>query len=159
MNQLQSIYNSPFKDSRSHPIHTCFPIIASNDKIFLMCFDTSWDSTERRLCRTLRHLPTRVPYNTMWKMTFCNSTQRALCWLLRHIPPWVPNRVHCIMSSFWLRNSRRRRELPTESQRLPSFAAVLYLVTLKFQLTVVLSVVVPYHKGPKGDSAMTIAII
>ena len=30
MHQLNSIYNSPFKDSRSHPIHTCFPIIASN---------------------------------------------------------------------------------------------------------------------------------
>ena len=32
MNQLNSIYNSPFKDSHSHPIHTCFPIIASNVK-------------------------------------------------------------------------------------------------------------------------------
>ena len=33
MNQLRyiSIYNSPFKESYSHPIHTCFPIIASND--------------------------------------------------------------------------------------------------------------------------------
>ena len=30
MNQLKSIYNSLFKDSHSHPIHTCFPIIASN---------------------------------------------------------------------------------------------------------------------------------
>ena len=31
MNQLKSIFNSPFKDSRSHPIHTYFPTIASND--------------------------------------------------------------------------------------------------------------------------------
>ena len=30
MHQLKSIYNSPFKDSYSHPIHTCFPMIASN---------------------------------------------------------------------------------------------------------------------------------
>ena len=30
MNQLKSIYNSPFKNSYSHPIHTCFPISASN---------------------------------------------------------------------------------------------------------------------------------
>ena len=30
MNKLKSIYNSPFKDSHSHPIHTCFPMIASN---------------------------------------------------------------------------------------------------------------------------------
>ena len=30
MNQLKSIYNSPFTDSHSHPIHTSFPIIASN---------------------------------------------------------------------------------------------------------------------------------
>ena len=30
MNQLKSIYNSPFKDSHSYPIHTCFPITASN---------------------------------------------------------------------------------------------------------------------------------
>ena len=29
-NQLKSIYNCPFKDSHSHPIHTCFSIIASN---------------------------------------------------------------------------------------------------------------------------------
>ena len=33
MNQLKSIYNSPFKDSHSHPIHTCFPIIDSNAPI------------------------------------------------------------------------------------------------------------------------------
>ena len=31
MNQLKSIYNSLFKDSHSHPIHTCFLIIVSND--------------------------------------------------------------------------------------------------------------------------------
>ena len=31
INKLKSIYNSPFKDSHSHPIHTCFPIIASNE--------------------------------------------------------------------------------------------------------------------------------
>ena len=31
MNQLKSIYNSPFKDLQSHPIHTCFPMIASNE--------------------------------------------------------------------------------------------------------------------------------
>ena len=31
MNQTKFIYNSPFKDSYSHPIHTCFPIIASNE--------------------------------------------------------------------------------------------------------------------------------
>ena len=30
MSQLKSIYNSPFKDSHSHPIQTCFPMIASN---------------------------------------------------------------------------------------------------------------------------------
>ena len=30
MNQLKSIYNIPFKDSHSHPVHICFPIIASN---------------------------------------------------------------------------------------------------------------------------------
>ena len=30
MNQLKSIYNSPLKDSHSHLIHTCFPMIASN---------------------------------------------------------------------------------------------------------------------------------
>ena len=30
MNKLKSIYNSPFKDSHSHPIQTCFPMIASN---------------------------------------------------------------------------------------------------------------------------------
>ena len=30
MNQLKSIYNSPFKDSRSHRSHTHFVMIASN---------------------------------------------------------------------------------------------------------------------------------
>ena len=30
MNQLKSIYNNPFKNSHSHPIHTCLAIIASN---------------------------------------------------------------------------------------------------------------------------------
>ena len=32
MAHLKSIYNSPFKDLHSHPIHTCFLIIASNGK-------------------------------------------------------------------------------------------------------------------------------
>ena len=33
MNQLKYIYNLfiLFKDSHSHPIYTCFPIIANND--------------------------------------------------------------------------------------------------------------------------------
>ena len=30
MNQLKSIYNSPFKDLHSQPNHTCFLIIAGN---------------------------------------------------------------------------------------------------------------------------------
>ena len=30
MHQLKSIYNSLFKDSHSHPLHTCFTMIASN---------------------------------------------------------------------------------------------------------------------------------
>ena len=30
MNQLKSSYNCPFKDSHSHPIHTCFTTTASN---------------------------------------------------------------------------------------------------------------------------------
>ena len=29
MNKLKSIHNSSFKDSLSHPIHPCFPIIPS----------------------------------------------------------------------------------------------------------------------------------
>ena len=28
-NELKSIYNSPFKDSHAHPIHTYFPTITS----------------------------------------------------------------------------------------------------------------------------------
>ena len=31
MRQSKSLYNSPFKDSYSHPIHTCFAMIASNE--------------------------------------------------------------------------------------------------------------------------------
>ena len=31
MHQLRFIYNSPFKDSHSHPVHTCFAMIASNE--------------------------------------------------------------------------------------------------------------------------------
>ena len=30
MHQLKFVYSSPFKDSHSHPIHTCFAMIASN---------------------------------------------------------------------------------------------------------------------------------
>ena len=33
MHQLKFIYNSPLKDSYSHLIHTCFPMIASNEMI------------------------------------------------------------------------------------------------------------------------------
>ena len=32
MNQLKPIYNSPLKNSHSHPVHTCFPIIAGNEQ-------------------------------------------------------------------------------------------------------------------------------
>ena len=31
MNQFKSVYNSPFKSSYSHPIHTCLETIASNE--------------------------------------------------------------------------------------------------------------------------------
>ena len=31
MNQLKSIYNSPFKNLHSHTIHTCLATIASNE--------------------------------------------------------------------------------------------------------------------------------
>ena len=36
--ELKSIHNrstcnSPFKDSHSQPIHTCFPVIADNDNV------------------------------------------------------------------------------------------------------------------------------
>ena len=30
IHQLKFVYNSPFKDSHSHPIHTCLSVIASN---------------------------------------------------------------------------------------------------------------------------------
>ena len=53
MHQLKSIYNSPFKDSHSHPIHTCFAMIASNVSIFLICyfvFANSGPLTERSSC-------------------------------------------------------------------------------------------------------------
>ena len=30
MNQLKSVYNIPFLDSYSHPIHTCLSMIAIN---------------------------------------------------------------------------------------------------------------------------------
>ena len=40
MNQLKSIYNSPFKSYHSHPIHTCLATIASN------VFQTELESTE-----------------------------------------------------------------------------------------------------------------
>ena len=36
-NQLKSVYNRPFKDSHSHPIHICFPIIASNRPVRTEC--------------------------------------------------------------------------------------------------------------------------
>ena len=36
MSQLKFIYNSPFKDSHSHPIDTSIPIIARNDSSEMM---------------------------------------------------------------------------------------------------------------------------
>ena len=38
MNQLKFIYYNPFKDLHSHPIHTYFPIIASNIAVKLVVF-------------------------------------------------------------------------------------------------------------------------
>ena len=35
MHQLKSSYNSPFKDSHSYFVHTCFAMIASNDNAHL----------------------------------------------------------------------------------------------------------------------------
>ena len=45
MHQLKSIYNSPFKDSYSHPINTCFAMIASNG----LLFHTSQSSVDPQL--------------------------------------------------------------------------------------------------------------
>ena len=41
MNQSKSIHDSAFKDTHSHPIHTCFPIIASNVHLLPYC-DTNY---------------------------------------------------------------------------------------------------------------------
>ena len=37
MHQLKSVYNIPFLDSYSHPIHTCLSMIASNDYFRGIC--------------------------------------------------------------------------------------------------------------------------
>ena len=43
MNQLKFLYNSPFKNSYSHPIHTCFPMIASNERgVQILSFSCSF---------------------------------------------------------------------------------------------------------------------
>ena len=45
MYQLKSLYNSPFKNSYSHPIHTCFAMIASNEittKVTVMSHQQIW---------------------------------------------------------------------------------------------------------------------
>ena len=45
MDQLKSIYNSPFKGSYSQPIHTCFPIISSNELDIKFCWDALVDGS------------------------------------------------------------------------------------------------------------------
>ena len=44
MNQLKSSYSSLFKDSYSHPIHTCFAMIASNVTKRYSAFVPLWKS-------------------------------------------------------------------------------------------------------------------
>ena len=65
MHQLKSIYNSQFKDSHSHPIHPCFPIIASNVKHgSVQCFcsgsSISWMSSCRESEEAVVHDPEDV---------------------------------------------------------------------------------------------------
>ena len=39
LNQLKSICSSPFIDLHSHPIHTCYPIFASNGRPLILIFE------------------------------------------------------------------------------------------------------------------------
>ena len=50
MNQLKSIDNSPFRDSHSHPIYTCFAINANNDN-FVHADKDNTDLQTRKLDR------------------------------------------------------------------------------------------------------------
>ena len=42
MNQLKSVYNIPFLDSYSHPIHTCLSMISSNGIIGGVSEKSEW---------------------------------------------------------------------------------------------------------------------
>ena len=46
MNQLKSVYNIPFLDPNSHPIHTCLSMIASNGMSFQI-FKRQTDENEK----------------------------------------------------------------------------------------------------------------
>ena len=55
INQLKSIYNSKFKESDTHPIHTCFLIIASNGnvaKLVIQLIYVMWLVAESPIGRT-----------------------------------------------------------------------------------------------------------
>ena len=53
MNQLKSSYNSSFNDSYSHPIHTRFAMIASNEEtsVLLNATENSFDKTYIEVCK------------------------------------------------------------------------------------------------------------
>ena len=77
MNQLKSIYNSQFKDSHSHSIHTCFLLSASNDdKIYQEILVVSC-CVSPRTCR--RELRARLPAGS------CSPCRTR--WCTAHILP------------------------------------------------------------------------
>ena len=54
MHQLKSIYDSPFKDSNSHPIHTCFPTIAINGQSKMCGLGGFFSREEKHVVYTTR---------------------------------------------------------------------------------------------------------
>ena len=67
MHQLKSIYNNPFKDSYSQPIHTCFPMIPRNEFYLLFSGTHSyidgtkdWKMMKKRLRFQMPHVPLKV---------------------------------------------------------------------------------------------------
>ena len=94
MHQLKSIYNSPFKDSRSHPFHTCFAMISSHrlsrNKRITKCEpnDTHFSlKDEASFCQTIQEDPEdcggkHVSFSHLFRR-ICNT--RPMCQLLSQI--------------------------------------------------------------------------
>ena len=85
MNQLKSVYNIPFLDSYSNPIHTCLSMIASNEVKYSSSEVIAFSGSEQCLFPPAVEVDSRTMHCSRNYYNSCLAEQTLSCTEMRYI--------------------------------------------------------------------------